>query len=230
MSNKIINENSSIKDLTNGQYSSLSYDSTGNNYSGPLVQEVINLMARAGVTVPGPMAVLGGVGSLFKNMILNYQKKYGLKQTGILDDELLRDIYKRANDNANNEITDEEENSTSSNDSNYNYNTSTDAYDAHYDPFFLNNSDKIYRKNHKDIVISLGDGANTKLIKDVFMRSVSVQVDTSGNPISETYNFIARDIKESDASEDNNKYIGEEKQLSTSSDIKYSYNTLFKDI
>jgi hypothetical protein len=62
------------------------------------------------------------------------------------------------------------------------------------------------------------------------MRSVSVQVDTSGNPISETYNFIARDIKESDASEDYNKYVGEESELSSSSDIKYSYDTLFKDI
>lgn len=61
------------------------------------------------------------------------------------------------------------------------------------------------------------------------MRSVSVQVDTSGNPISEVYNFIARDIKESDANEDINKYIGEDDYLSASSDIKYSYTSLYKD-
>ena len=61
------------------------------------------------------------------------------------------------------------------------------------------------------------------------MRSMSVQVDTSGNPISEVYNFIARDIKESDASEDLGKYTGEERIMSSSSDIKYSYESLFKD-
>lgn len=223
MANIIINENSSIRDLTHGQFSSLGYDSTGNNYSGPLVQEVVNLIDRAGGDITNTK--VSAVGSAFRNIILNYQKKFKLLKTGVLDDNLLHDIYKRANSGANNEIND------SSNDNSDNNNSaSSDLYDAHYDPFFLNNSSKVYRKNHKDIVISFGDGANTKTIKDVFMRSVSVQVDTSGNPISETYNFIARDIKESDASEDYNKYVGEESELSTSSDIKYSYDTLFKDV
>lgn len=223
MANIIINENSSIRDLTHGQFSSLGYNSTGNNYSGPLVQEVVNLIDRAGGDITNTK--VSAVGSAFRNIILNYQKKFKLLKTGVLDDNLLHDIYKRANSGANNEIND------SSNDNSDNNNSaSSDLYDAHYDPFFLNNSSKVYRKNHKDIVISFGDGANTKTIKDVFMRSVSVQVDTSGNPISETYNFIARDIKESDASEDYNKYVGEESELSTSSDIKYSYDTLFKDV
>ena len=223
MANIIINENSSIRDLTHGQFSSLGYDSTGNNYSGPLVQEVVNLIDRAGGDVTNTK--VSAVGSAFRNIILNYQKKFKLLKTGVLDDNLLHDIYKRANSGANNEIEDSSNNNDDNNNS-----ASSDLYDAHYDPFFLNNSSKVYRKNHKDIVISFGDGANTKTIKDVFMRSVSVQVDTSGNPISETYNFIARDIKESDASEDYNKYVGEESELSTSSDIKYSYDTLFKDV
>ena len=223
MANIIINENSSIRDLTHGQFSSLGYDSTGNNYSGPLVQEVVNLIDRAGGDVTNTK--VSAVGSAFRNIILNYQKKFKLLKTGVLDDNLLHDIYKRANSGANNEINDSSNNNDDNNNS-----ASSDLYDAHYDPFFLNNSSKVYRKNHKDIVISFGDGANTKTIKDVFMRSVSVQVDTSGNPISETYNFIARDIKESDASEDYNKYVGEESELSTSSDIKYSYDTLFKDV
>lgn len=223
MANIIINENSSIRDLTHGQFSSLGYDSTGNNYSGPLVQEIVNLIDRAGGDVTNTK--VSAVGSAFRNIILNYQKKFKLLKTGVLDDNLLHDIYKRANSGANNEINDSSNNNDDNNNS-----ASSDLYDAHYDPFFLNNSSKVYRKNHKDIVISFGDGANTKTIKDVFMRSVSVQVDTSGNPISETYNFIARDIKESDASEDYNKYVGEESELSASSDIKYSYDTLFKDV
>lgn len=224
MANIFINEGSSIRDLTHGQFSSLGYDSTGNNYSGPLVQEVVNLIDRAGGDVTNTM--VSAVGSTFRNIILNYQKKFGLPHTGVLDDNLLHDIYKRANSGASNEIN----GSSNGSDDDDNDFASSDVYDAHYDPFFLNNSSKVYRKNHKDIIISFGDGANTKTIKDVFMRSVSVQVDTSGNPISETYNFIARDIKESDASEDYNKYVGEESELSSSSDIKYSYDTLFKDI
>ena len=223
MANIIINENSSIRDLTHGQFSSLGYNSTGNNYSGPLVQKVVDLIDRAGGDITNTK--VSAVGSAFRNIILNYQKKFKLLITGVLDDNLLHDIYKRANSGANNEINDSSNNNDDNNNS-----ASSDLYDAHYDPFFLNNSSKVYRKNHKDIVISFGDGANTKTIKDVFMRSVSVQVDTSGNPISETYNFIARDIKESDASEDYNKYVGEESELSTSSDIKYSYDTLFKDV
>jgi hypothetical protein len=223
VANIIINENSSIRGLTHGQFSSLGYNSTGNNYSGPLVQEIVNLIDRAGGDVTNTK--VSAVGSAFRNIILNYQKKFKLLKTGVLDDNLLHDIYKRANSGANNEINDSSNNNDDNNNS-----ASSDLYDAHYDPFFLNNSSKVYRKNHKDIVISFGDGANTKTIKDVFMRSVSVQVDTSGNPISETYNFIARDIKESDASEDYNKYVGEESELSASSDIKYSYDTLFKDV
>lgn len=225
MGKMLINENSSIKDLTNGEYSSIGYSPSGNNYSGPLVQEVVNLIDKAGGDVTNTR--VSSVGSTFRDIILNYQKKFGLPQTGILTDDLLHDIYLRANNNANNNIDDP---SNSNNLNNINSYDSLDVYDAHYDPFFLNNSSKIYRKNHKDIIISLGNGANTKTIKDVFMRSVSVQVDTSGNPISEVYNFIARDIKESDASEDYNKYIGEGKELSSSSDIKYTYDTLFKDL
>ena len=54
------------------------------------------------------------------------------------------------------------------------------------------------------------------------MRSVSVEVDTSGNPISETYEFIARDIKESDEISDVNKYNGNDSH--TSSDVNYIFN------
>ena len=216
----LIDENSSIKDLTNGEYSVLRYNSAGNNYSGELVEKVLSYIEKTGVDVTNTR--IKDVGSTFRNIVLAYQKKFGLAETGYVDDDLLHDIYKRATQTTNSEIT--------SDDDNYDYETEVEeAYDAHYDPFFLNNSDKIYRKNHKDIIISFGNGANTKTIKDVFMRSMSVQVDTSGNPISEVYNFIARDIKESDASEDLGKYTGEERIMSSSSDIKYSYESLFKD-
>ena len=214
-----LDENTTIKDLTNGEFSSLRYDATGNNYTGKLVEDVVGLIERAGGNVPNSR--ISSTDSVFRDTILSYQKKFGLAETGILDDDLLHDIYKRATETSNNEIFGDNEYDS--------YDSSDKIYDPHYDPFFLSNSEKIARRNHKDIVISIGNGANKKTIKDVFMRSVSVQVDTSGNPISEVYSFIARDIKESDAPEDINKYVGEQTNLSASSDIKYSYDSLFKD-
>ena len=220
-----IDENSTIKDLTGGAFSSLFYNSASINYTGSLVPEIMKLIKKTGCDVTNTN--VNTVGSIFRQIVLNYQKKFGLPETGVIDDELLHDIYKRAKG-----ISDDEIASTDG----YEYNsngldtaTSDDIYDPHYEPFFLNNSSKVFRKNHKDIIIDIGSGANRKIIKDVFMRSVSVQVDTSGNPISEVYNFIARDIKESDANEDINKYIGEDDYLSASSDIKYSYTSLYKD-
>ena len=220
-----IDENSTIKDLTGGAFSSLFYNSASINYTGSLIPEIMKLIKKTGCDVTNTN--VNTVGSIFRQIVLNYQKKFGLPETGVIDDELLHDIYKRAKG-----ISDDEIASTDG----YEYNsngldtaTSDDIYDPHYEPFFLNNSSKVFRKNHKDIIIDIGSGANRKIIKDVFMRSVSVQVDTSGNPISEVYNFIARDIKESDANEDINKYIGEDDYLSASSDIKYSYTSLYKD-
>ena len=220
----IIDENSRIRDLTAGRYSTLKYNSSKDNYSGPLVKAIVDMIAKTGCDVTNTQ--VSAVGSTFKNIILNYQRKFKLKETGVVDDNLLHDIYNRSIKTMNDNI---EPNNNIDNQQNDTDNDDLDVYDAHYDPFFLNKSKKVYRKNHKDIVISFGNGANVKRIKDVFMRSVSVQVDTSGNPISEIYSFIARDIKESDAPEDTNKYVGEEKELSASSDIKYSFDSLFKD-
>jgi hypothetical protein len=219
MSKIIINEDSTIEGLTNGKFKTITNSSTGIKYSGNLISAVVDLISKTMTDVSDTNIKTSGIA--FKNIILNYQKKFGLKETGVLDDNLLHDIYRRAQETSSDTIEDDEENDEEySRDSNLN---------PHYDPFFLNESGKIERKNNKDIIISFGGGTNRKIIKNVFMRSVSVQVDTSGNPISEVYNFIARDIKETDASEDLNKYVGEESDLNASSDIKYDFDNLFKE-
>lgn len=219
MSKIIINEDSTIEGLTNGKFKTITNSSTGIKYSGNLISTIVDLISKTMTDVSDTNIKTSGIA--FKNIILNYQKKFGFKETGVLDDNLLHDIYKRAQEASSDTIEDDEESDEEYNgDSNLN---------PHYDPFFLNESGKIERKNNKDIVISFGGGTNRKIIKNVFMRSVSVQVDTSGNPISEVYNFIARDIKETDASEDLNKYIGEESDLNASSDIKYDFDNLFKE-
>jgi hypothetical protein len=80
---------------------------------------------------------------------------------------------------------------------------------------------KTHRRNYKDIKIVFGNNTVVKTIKNVFMRSVSVEVDTSGNPISETYEFIAQDIVESDEIMDSSKYLTKEDETST--DITYQF-------
>ena len=215
-----IDKNSTIYELANHQFRELRFNPF-RNYKGPLVQEVMKLIARAGGDTTNTN--INTVGIKFRDVIMAYQRANNLPVTGVLNDDLLHHIYKKAEENSNNEIKD--------NTNGYKTEDSDDdgIVDPHYDPFFLNKSSKDARKNHKDIVIEMGKNGNMKIIKDVFMRSVSVEVDTSGNPISEIYNFVARDIKESDAKEDRNKYIGEESNTSSSSDIKYSYSSLFKD-
>lgn len=219
----VIDSNSTIYNLTEGQYRSLRYNPVGTNYTGPLVREIMNLIKRAGGDVTNTN--IDTVGAAFTGVITKFQSNNNLPVTGVLDDSLLHYLYDKANENSNNEIIDDS-------DITYEYPSAYSnnlTYNPHYDPFFLNSSSKAGRKNHKDIVIEFGDGSNKKLIKDVFMRSVSVQVDTSGNPISEVYSFIARDIKEYDADEDINKYIGESEELTAPSDIVYEYQHLFDD-
>lgn len=227
-----ITENSTIERLTDGKYKSLRYDSSKSsdiNYNGPLISEVLKLIDKTGLDVGNTNTYV--TGKYFRNVIMRYQKANGLKQDGILNDDLLHHIYNKSQEMANTEIEDNDSNDTNDT-GDENLEIDFEEIDPHYDPFFLNNSSKQYRQNHKDIVISLGDGAHTKTIKNVFMRSVSVQVDTSGNPISEVYNFIARDIIESDAEEDQYKYLVEDNtnNVSSSSDIKYNFNDLFKDM
>jgi peptidoglycan hydrolase-like protein with peptidoglycan-binding domain len=76
----------------------------------------------------------------------------------------------------------------------------------HFDSFFAADNKKVGRKNQVDIKIILGDNNIIKTIHNVYMRSVSTEFDTSGNPISEVYEFIAQDFFESDEPNDINKY------------------------
>ena len=144
-----------------------------------------------------------------------FQQISGMAVTGILTTATYQAMILYAEKNMNNEISDDSSGTTSEN--------LDESNSPHYESFFAQDRYKMFRRNHKDIKIIFGNGSITKTIKDVFMRSVSVEVDTSGNPISETYEFIARDIKESDEISDAMKYTGVNENISTSSDIQYIY-------
>lgn len=214
-----INENSTIYKLTNNKYRAIDQNAT--DVPEDVIKNIMQLIRKIGCDTTN--TDIRKNGTSFQKVIKNVQKTFRMLETGVLDDNLLHYIYQKSQELDSDEIDDDSE------EEDQNYWDETLVGNPHYDPYFINNSSKDARRNHKDIIIAFGDGSNRKIIKDVFMRSESVQVDTSGNPISEVYTFVARDVKESDAEEDQNKYIGDTEKANASSDIKYEYEGLFND-
>ena len=130
--------------------------------------------------------------------VSEFQKeKMGISPTGIVDDATLNALIACANgmsDIVYSEDIDEFGSDSSDDDS------------PHFDSFFATKNEKTGRKNQVDIKIILGDNSIVKTIHNVYMRSVSVEFDTSGNPIAEVYEFIAQDLTESDEPNDTGKY------------------------
>lgn len=155
--------------------------------------------------------------------VATFQKKYDVgDKTGTLDDDTYNKLISEADKAAKDTVTggDENEDNSDSTDSG-----GDDYPGAHYGSFFSEQNSKQFRQNKRDIRILLGDGTIAKVIKDVYMRSLSVEVDASGNPISETYEFIARDVCESDNEEDLSKYtsLGEDYAPADAA-IKYDFS------
>lgn len=156
--------------------------------------------------------------------VAQFQKNYDVgDKNGTLNDDTYNKLIAEADKIANDTVIggDNNENNSDSTDS-----SGTDNIGAHYGQFFSEQNSKQFRQNKRDIRILLGDGTITKVIKDVYMRSVGVEVDSSGNPISETYEFIAKDVCETDNKEDLNKYttIGEDYAPANFA-IKYDFSS-----
>lgn len=200
-----------IPELTNYQYNELSYNSASPIIKGKFVLEVCSLLNKCGFNIKNTDKYDDTVASV----VGQFQNLTGMAVTGILTTATYQAMVLYAEKNMNDEITDDSTGTISDN---------LDESDSpHYESFFAQDRYKMFRRNHKDIKIIFGKGSITKTIKDVFMRSVSVEVDTSGNPISEMYEFIARDVKESDEISDAMKYTGANEDITTSSDIQYIY-------
>lgn len=199
-----------VAELTDGFYNELRYNSAAEPYVNDCVREVCLLLGKCGIDVNSTNVYDATV----ENAIRAFQDMIGMPVTGILNNNTLQAmIYytdKKMDDSIEEDMDEESETDTKKSDS------------PHYNPFFDTDKFKQHRQNHKDIKIIFGNNSIVKTIKDVFMRSVTVEVDTSGNPISEIYEFVARDIKESDEISDIIKYNGEE--IYAPSDIKYIFN------
>lgn len=136
-------------------------------------------------------------------------KYMGIKGDTIINDEFIQALKAEANNVANETIIPDNigEEGDAYEDYAYSSDSSgTNNSGAHYGQFFSEQNSKQFRQNKRDIRIVLGNGTVTKIIKEVYMRSVGTEVDASGNPIAETYEFIARDIIETDNPEDVNGY------------------------
>ena len=183
-----------VKDYTD-DVSEVKYGDTG-----PYISSIKELLEKTGI--PDIVKNIGNsvkdtFDEITEECIMAFQKSVGLEETGILDDATLNALLGTGNsDTLYSEESEEEIISD----------VTEESDNPHFDSFFSNNNTKNTRKNNQDIVITLGDNTITKTIHNVYMRSINVEYDTSGNPISETYEFIAQDLTESDETKDENKY------------------------
>lgn len=198
-----------IAELTGDVYNELRYNAAAEPITGDYVKDICQMLNKCGANIK----VTDQYDETVANAVADFQKRVDTNATGILNNATWQGMIYYAS-----KMSDTIEDDSILDDGV----DKTTSKSPHFNPFFDTDKFKLHRQNHKDIKIVLGNSSVIKTIKDVFMRSVSVEVDTSGNPISETYEFIARDIKESDEISDANKYIGNESRAS--SDIKHIYN------
>lgn len=179
-------------------------ESVANNYTeikygdrGTFITRIRDLINKAGIEIKH-VEDIDVYDEGVEEAVIEFQEKNRIKSPiGIIDDNTLNALINASNnlsdiiysENAEDIIPDTTENNN-----------------PHFDSFFSKNNTKNARKNNKDIIIKLGNDTVIKTIHNVYMRGVSTEYDTSGNPISETYEFIAQDLTESDEVKDNQKY------------------------
>jgi len=208
-----------ISELTGYNDSELSYNSASTMKTYPFVSNVCDYLRKLGYYNGANTTQYNDKVS---DAVAEFQASLGKSPTGTLNDSTLQMLIKQADEYASDEIGGGNDDGDASD------NSTGQLYGAHYDAFFSGQNYKLFRQNGKDIKIILGDGSVIKTIKNVYMRSVSTEVDTSGNPISETYEFIARDILESDEINDTGKYLESSLGDKAPSDVKYDFSGYIK--
>ena len=183
-----------IPELTNYQYNELTYNLSTNLIVGNFMYKVCDLLDKCYINIEPTNVYDYDVA----NAVAEFQASIGATPTGILTTSLLQSMILYA-DKVKDEIESGEEVTSGTTVDNL-------LQSPHYGSFFDDDNYKTHRRNGKDIKIVFGNNSITKTIKNVFMRSVTVEVDTSGNPISEVYEFIAQDVTESDEMNDIKKY------------------------
>lgn len=200
-----------VPELTNYEYNELYYNSAGVLITGNYVGRICFLLNRCEIEVP----IIEEYNDVVAEAVSQFQEMAGMPITGILNTATLQAMILYAA---------KMEDAIDGDDETDNSIVQELSELPHYNSFFDDGNYKMHRRNHKDIKIVFGNKSITKTIKNVFMLSVSVEVDTSGNPISEVYEFIAQDVVESDEITDINKYT--ETEHATSSDVQYDFSSI----
>lgn len=184
-----------VKDFTDNDTTEIKYGD-----SGPYMLAIRDLINKAGIDIYNKYSYddINVYDEGVELCVIEFQEKNGMTPTGIIDDTTLNALI-----NASNNMSDI---IYSEGVEDIEVDTSIIGH-PHFDSFFSNNNTKEARKNNQDIIITLGNNTIIKTIHNVYMRGVSTEYDTSGNPISETYEFVAQDITESDEYRDDEKYI-----------------------
>lgn len=182
-----------VKDFTD-DVTEIKYGDTG-----PYMLAIRDLINKAGIDIYNKYSYedINVYDEGVEQAVIEFQGKNGLKETGIIDDTTLNTMINVANNLSDIIYSEGIEDIIPDT-------AITD--NPHFDSFFSNINTKDPRKNNQDIVIILGNNSIVKTIHNVYMRGVSTEYDTSGNPISETYEFIAQDLTESDEYRDKEKY------------------------
>lgn len=201
-----------LAELTQGLFNEISYNAATALTTGSFIPVICNLIRKCGVAIQECDAF----DDVMSNAIKSVQVILKMTPTGILTSALWSAMVNFAETEMSDTIDMEEEEEG--------YEDEEASTHPHYTPFFNADNYKMHRRNNMDIKIAFGNNSIVKTIKNVYMRSVNVEVDTSGNPISEIYEFIAQDIVESDEVNDAEKYLYPE---ATSQDIQYQYNFQF---
>ena len=167
--------------------------------SGPYMLAIRDLINKAGIDIYNKYSYddINLYDEGVEQCVMEFQKNNGLEETGIINDDTLNALINVSNNLSDIIYSENAEDITVDTSANEN---------PHFDSFFSSSNTKDTRKNNQDIVITLGNNTITKTIHNVYIRGVSTEYDTSGNPISETYEFIGQDLTESDEFKDNQKY------------------------
>lgn len=188
--------NPTVKEFTNDKFIEMTYGDTGE-----YVIAIRDLLSKSGIDVYAkyPTDTPHNFDEGLEQAVMEFKATQGISNptSSIINDETLNALLNVSNNMSDIVYADGAE-STSID--------TTTTGDPHYDSFFSNNNLKETRKNQTDIKITVGNSTITKTIHNVYMRSVSTEFDTSGNPISEVYEFIAQDLTESDEYADQEKY------------------------
>lgn len=159
------------------------------NLSSPMISDNIKLIQSKLVSL-GYLRrtdVDGYFGVDTEKAVKSFQRGIGLNSNGIVDKSTWDKLFENslAEDAATEPTNTETE-------------VASDIGSNNNSSFFNSSRKQSLRKNGTDIIIKFGSEHRTKTLKQVVYRTKSVVINAGGEPIAETYDFIAKDLIESE--------------------------------